>query len=33
MKNYMETGQKHWKNVEPIAKPLLKQMAQAYLGK
>ena len=27
----METGQKHWKTVAPMAKPLVSQMAKAYL--
>lgn len=27
----MEQGQKQWKNVEPVAKPLLQGLAKAYL--
>jgi len=27
----MEKGQKNWEKVAPVAKPLLQQMANAYL--
>jgi len=28
----MEQGQKHWKTVEPIAKPMLSALAKKYLA-
>jgi len=27
----MEKGQHHWKKVEPMAKPILQQLAKKYL--
>ena len=33
MNQMMEQGQKTWKNVEPVAKPLLTSLAKAYLQK
>jgi hypothetical protein len=33
MNEMMEKGQKGWKTVEPVAKPLLAQLAKQYLEK
>jgi len=33
MNNMLEKGQKGWKSVEPVAKPLLAQLAKQYLEK
>lgn len=31
MNGMMEKGKKNWKNMEPVAKPLLGALAKAYL--
>jgi len=33
MNDMMQKGQKGWKTVEPVAKPLLAQLAKQYLEK